>query len=77
MTQQSAISRTSWFARTFTEQAWGRALFEQVLQRYEHVRQTVLITDDEPQQRALYESMGLTEGADFSVGPVRVFAKFR
>ena len=55
----------------------GRALFNEVLHRYEHVRQTVLITDDEPQQRAFYESMGLTEGADFSAGPVRVFAKFR
>ena len=55
----------------------GRSLFEQVLERYHHVRQTVLITDDEPQQRAFYESMGLTEGADFHVGPVRVFAKFR
>ncbi|WP_255557398.1 GNAT family N-acetyltransferase [Paeniglutamicibacter sp. Y32M11] len=55
----------------------GRALFEQVLARYEHVRQTVLITDDQPWQRAFYESMGLTEGADFSGGPVRVFAKFR
>ena len=55
----------------------GRALFEQVLERYDHVRQMVLITDDEPQQRAFYESMGLTEGADFSGGPVRVFARFR
>lgn len=55
----------------------GRALFDQVLQRYQHVRQTVLITDDEPQQRAFYESMGLTEGSDFSAGPVRLFAKFR
>lgn len=55
----------------------GRALFEQVMERYQHVRQTVLITDDEPQQRAFYESMGLTEGADFSGGPVRVFAEFR
>ncbi|ASN39392.1 GNAT family N-acetyltransferase [Arthrobacter sp. 7749] len=55
----------------------GRVLFERVLERYEHVRQTVLITDDEPWQRAFYESMGLTEGADFSAGPVRVFAKFR
>lgn len=55
----------------------GRALFEQVMERYQHVRQTVLITDDEPRQRAFYESMGLTEGADFSAGPVRVFAEFR
>lgn len=55
----------------------GRALFEQVKERYRHVRQTVLITDDEPRQRAFYQSLGLTEGADFSTGPVRVFAEFR
>ena len=35
----------------------GRALFGQVVERYQHVRQTVLITDDEPRQRAFYESM--------------------
>lgn len=55
----------------------GRALFQQVKERYNHVRQTVLITDDEPQQRAFYQSMGLTEGSDFGAGPVRVFAEFR
>lgn len=55
----------------------GHALFEQVKARYHHVRQTVLITDDDPRQRAFYESMGLTEGADFSVGPVHVFAILR
>ncbi|PQZ93892.1 GNAT family N-acetyltransferase [Arthrobacter sp. MYb227] len=55
----------------------GRALLEQVMERYGHVRQSVLITDDEPRQRAFYESMGLTEGADFVSAPVRVFAKFR
>lgn len=54
----------------------GRALFEQVKERYQHVRQMVLITDDEPQQRAFYQSLGLTEGSDFSTGPVRVFAEF-
>jgi GNAT superfamily N-acetyltransferase len=55
----------------------GRALFTQVEERYRHVRQMVLITDDEPQQRAFYQSMGLTEGSDFESGPVRVFARFR
>ncbi len=53
----------------------GRALFDQIMTRYQHVRQTVLITDDEPRQRAFYESMGLTEGAEFPVGPLRLFAK--
>ncbi|NWL35490.1 GNAT family N-acetyltransferase [Paenarthrobacter nitroguajacolicus] len=55
----------------------GRALFGQIQERYRHVRQTVLITDDEPRQRAFYESLGLTEGSDFRPEPVRVFAQFR
>lgn len=55
----------------------GRALWTKVAERFDHVRQTVLITDDEPQQRAFYESMGLTEGADFKPHPVRMFALFR
>ncbi len=55
----------------------GRGLFAQVSERYQHVRQTVLITDDQPQQRAFYESMGLTEGANFAPERIRVFAQFR
>lgn len=55
----------------------GRALLEEVQRRYGHVRQTVLITDNEPGQRAFYEALGFTEGADFSPGPLRVFALFR
>ncbi|MGO2936943.1 MAG: GNAT family N-acetyltransferase [Glutamicibacter arilaitensis] len=54
----------------------GRALFDAVLQKFQHVRQLVLITDDMPQQRAFYESMGLTEGAEFEYGVIRVFARF-
>lgn len=55
----------------------GRELFAAVQKRFEHLRQFVLITDDEPGQRAFYESLGLTEGSDFKHGAVRVFAKFR
>lgn len=54
----------------------GRALFSAVQAKYGHVRQLVLITDDEPVQRAFYESMGLTEGSDFRPGVIRTFAKF-
>lgn len=54
----------------------GRALVEQVSARYQHVRQTVLITDNDPGQRAFYEAMGFTEGSDFTPEPVRVFAQF-
>jgi len=55
----------------------GRALLEAVQRRYGHVRQTVLLTDNEPGQRAFYEALGFTEGADFSPAPLRVFALFR
>lgn len=55
----------------------GRQLVKAVQDRYGHVRQTVLLTDDEPGQRAFYEALGFTEGADFSPGPLRVFALFR
>ena len=52
----------------------GRTLLEAVQARYGHVRQTVLLTDNEPGQRAFYEALGFTEGADFSPEPLRVFA---
>jgi GNAT superfamily N-acetyltransferase len=55
----------------------GRALMQAVLTRYAHVRQVVLITDDEPGQRAFYEAMGFAEGTDVAGGPLRMFALFR
>ena len=61
----------------FQKSGAGRALLDAVQKRYEHVRQLVLITDDEPGQRAFYEALGFTEGSDFSPDPVRVFAQFR
>lgn len=39
------------------------------------VRQKVLMTDDEPEQRAFYESIGFTEVRDLPF-PIRVFARF-
>lgn len=51
----------------------GRRPLEAVRTRYGHVRQTVLLTDNEPGQRAFYEALGFTEGADFSPEPLRVF----
>lgn len=53
----------------------GRALVNRVLERYAHVRQKVLLTDDEPGQRAFYESMGFIEGNDFTPTPLRVFVR--
>ncbi|CAN7295090.1 GNAT family N-acetyltransferase [Arthrobacter sp. LjRoot14] len=55
----------------------GRSMLEAILSRYRHVRQTVLITDNEPGQRAFYEALGFTEGSDFRPEPLRMFARFR
>jgi len=54
----------------------GRALAERALEQYPHVRQKVLITDDEPQQKAFYEALGYTQTEEFRGGAVRAFVRF-
>jgi GNAT superfamily N-acetyltransferase len=54
----------------------GAALMAAVAQRYGHVRQHVLLTDDEPGQRAFYESLGYRETRDFGEGTLRAFVRF-
>lgn len=54
----------------------GRALAERALGEYPNVRQKVLITDDEPKQKAFYESLGYTQTDDFNGGSVRAFVRF-
>ena len=36
----------------------GRALLERCLERFSHVRQKVLLTDNRPEQKAFYRSLG-------------------
>ncbi|GGL00314.1 GNAT superfamily N-acetyltransferase [Curtobacterium luteum] len=55
----------------------GRALLGEVRHRYAHVRQTVLLTDDEPGQRAFYESLGFVEAHDVAPDPLRSFVLLR
>ncbi|TFD54048.1 N-acetyltransferase [Cryobacterium frigoriphilum] len=64
-------------APTYQGSGVGRALLDQVTQHYAHVRQTVLITDDEPGQRAFYQALGFTEGSDFTPNALRMFALLR
>jgi hypothetical protein len=47
-----------------------------VLDRYRTVRQKVLLTDDEPGQRAFYESLGYAEIRDYGPGTLRSFVRF-
>ncbi|MFJ3033548.1 GNAT family N-acetyltransferase [Curtobacterium pusillum] len=55
----------------------GGRLLDAVLERYAHVRQTVLLTDAEPGQRAFYESRGLIEVHDVEPQPLRSFVLLR
>ncbi len=53
----------------------GSELFQRIFAPYSNVRQKVLITDDEPAQRAFYEAMDFTEIGDLEP-PGRSFVKF-
>ncbi|WP_416371903.1 GNAT family N-acetyltransferase [Curtobacterium sp. VKM Ac-2884] len=55
----------------------GGALLDAVLRRYEGIRQTVLLTDAEPGQRAFYESRGFIEVHDVEPQPLRSFVLLR
>jgi ribosomal protein S18 acetylase RimI-like enzyme len=54
----------------------GKRLVEEAFAPFESVRQKVLLTDDEPGQRAFYESLGFAETRDFDDGSLRAFVKF-
>ena len=54
----------------------GRELVLAVLEPYSGVRQKVLVTDDEPAQRAFYESLGYREVRDYGDGTLRAFVRF-
>ena len=42
---------------TYQRQGLGRGLVERCMERFEHVRQKVLLTDDRPEQIAFYQSL--------------------
>ena len=54
----------------------GRQLVLAALEPYAGVRQKVLLTDDEPGQRAFYESLGYTEVHEHADGSLRAFVRF-
>ena len=54
----------------------GRALVLAALEPYAAVRQKVLLTDDEPGQRAFYESLGYRETREHGAGSLRAFVRF-
>lgn len=54
----------------------GRALVLAAVEPYASVRQKVLLTDNEPGQRAFYESLGYQETRDHGAGSLRAFVRF-
>lgn len=54
----------------------GRWLMKEAFLPYQDVRQQVLLTEDEPRQRAFYESMGFTEIRDMMDAELRAFVRF-
>lgn len=56
-------------------QGIGRALLDRCLERFAHVRQKVLLTDDHPHQHRLYRAAGFTDVNDH-VAPLQAFVRF-
>jgi len=52
----------------------GRGLLCACLDRYQHVRQKVLLTDDDDHQRRFYESFGYRTPADLDA-PINAFVR--
>lgn len=55
----------------------GAWLIREAFLPYEHVRQQVLLTDNDPAQRAFYESLGFKEIRDVPNEELRAFVRFR
>lgn len=53
----------------------GRALLTQWLEAHASVRQRVLLTDDRPEQKALYRSMGLHRVGPSSDSPLNAYVQ--
>ena len=53
----------------------GRALVQDVLDRYAHVRQKVLLTDDRPEQLRFYASLGFSNTAGLVSTPLNAFVR--
>lgn len=56
---QDVLVHPDWQGR-----GWGRRMVENCLQRFAHVRQKVLLTDNEDRQRQFYTALGFHEIAD-------------
>ena len=51
----------------------GRRLVQSILERYSHVRQKVLLTDDRPEQISFYQSLGFSNTRTLCSTPLNAF----
>ncbi|MCE2962434.1 MAG: GNAT family N-acetyltransferase [Chitinophagales bacterium] len=58
--------------KAYKRQGIGRHLMKQILDKYEDVRQIILLTDSAIEQKAFYESMGMK---DCSLSDLKTFMK--
>ena len=54
-------------------QGLGRRLVQAILDRYSHVRQKILLTDDRPEQLQFYASLGFANTRELSKTPLNAF----
>lgn len=60
----------------YHRQGIGRRLFTALIEDLPQVRQTVLLTDNDPAQRSFYESVGLVEIRDVPSSELRSYVRF-
>ena len=53
----------------------GKALVKEILLRYKHVRQKVLLTDDRPERLRFYTSLGFANTRELIQTPLNAFVK--
>jgi len=54
-------------------QGLGRRLVQAILDRYSHVRQKILLTDDRPEQLQFYASLGFANTRELTRTPLNAF----
>ncbi len=59
----------------FQRKGIGRQLLRRCLDRYAHVRQKVLLTDDRPAQHAFYTALGYRDVAGLTKHPLHAFVR--
>ena len=60
----------------FQRHGIGRKLLLNCLERFEHVRMKVLITDDEERQKLFYESLGYKNTKELKKMPLNTYVQF-